>query len=214
VGSAAALEAARHTAAHSTLVIADTSSCRFETALGRDAPPAAIVERPAEPNILREIDDAGTRLTAAHAGYARRFGYLHERGIAVASDGAVVHGLDALIDADPRKPAGAVSYALRFHLHPSVETKPDLNGMAVTLVLSSGASWRFEVAGQRVSLEDSIYYAAPDGAGRTRQIVVEQHSSTSREIAWRFTRLREAQSRTAPAANTAPVRPMSPVAAS
>jgi len=214
VGTASAREASRHTAAHSTLVIADTSSCRFERAVGRNVPPPAIIERPVGPNVLRELDDAGTRLTAAHSGYARRFGYLHERGIAVASDGSIVHGLDALIDADPKKPAGAVAYALRFHLHPGVAAKLGPDGGSVTLTLASGASWRFEVAGHRILLEDSIYYAAPDGAGRTRQIVVEQHSSTSREIGWRFTRLTQAQIQLVPTMESTPVRPMSPVPAS
>ena len=58
--------------------------------------------------------------TAMHHGYARRFGLLHERGLALSPDGATVHGLDALLDADPKRPAGGVPFALRFHLHPDV----------------------------------------------------------------------------------------------
>ena len=191
-GTAAAREAARHTAAHSTLVIADTSSCQFEMRSSRNGAGAAIIDEPAPPKLLREVDEAGTRLTAMHSGYARRFGLLHERGLAMSKDGTALHGLDALLDADPKRPAGAVAYALRFHLHPSVQASLDAGEAAVTLDLPSGASWRFEVAGQKIALEESIYYAAADGAGRSRQIVIEVQPSGSREIAWRFTRLREA----------------------
>jgi uncharacterized heparinase superfamily protein len=127
-----------------------------------------------------------------HSGYVNRFGLLHERGLAVSQDGTSVHGLDGLIDADPKRPAGAVPYALRFHLHPHVRATLDPNAPTVTLDLPSGASWRFEVAGQKVTLGDSVFYAAPDGAGRARQIVVEAQSSQTREIAWRFTRIKEA----------------------
>jgi uncharacterized heparinase superfamily protein len=197
-GSPAAREAARHTAAHSTLVIADTSSCQFEARSSRGALGAAIIDEPAAPRLLREVDEAGTRLTAMHSGYARRFGLLHERGLAVTKDGGTLHGLDALLDADPKRPAGAVAYALRFHLHPNVQVRLDAGEATVTLDLPSGASWRFEVAGHKITLEDSVFYAAPDGAGRARQIVIEAQSSTSREIAWRFTRLREADPPPAP----------------
>ena len=189
-GSSAAREAARHTAAHSTLVIADTSSCHFETRNARTDLGAAIIDRPTAPKVLREESEAGTRLTAMHHGYARRFGHLHERGVALSPDGAIVHGLDALADADPKRPAGAVPFALRFHLHPYVHATLESAEGAVRLDLPSGASWRFEVAGQRPVLEESIFYAAADGAGRTQQIVIEGQSSVTREIAWRFTRIR------------------------
>jgi uncharacterized heparinase superfamily protein len=191
-GSVAAREAARHTAAHSTLTVADTSSCHFETRSARSAVGAAIIEQPAAPKLLREADEAGTRVTAMHSGYVRRFGLLHERGLAMSKDGVTVHGLDALLDADPKRPAGAVPYALRFHLHPSVRATLDAGDASVALDLPNGASWRFEVAGHHLALEDSIFYAAPDGAGRTRQIVIEARSSATREIAWRFTRVKAA----------------------
>ncbi|MFI5010845.1 MAG: heparinase II/III family protein [Hyphomicrobiales bacterium] len=196
-GSAAAREAARHTAAHSTLTIADTSSGHFETRNAPNDAGAAIIEFPPPTKRLREADDAGIRVTGMHSGYARRFGLLHERGVALSKDGATVHGLDALVDADPKRPAGAVPYVLRFHLHPNVQATLDGGDAAVRLELPSGASWRFEVAGRHVTLEDSIFYASPDGAGRTRQIVVEAQSSAIREIAWRFTRIKEARAQPA-----------------
>jgi uncharacterized heparinase superfamily protein len=192
-GSSAAREAARHTAAHSTLVVADTSSCHFEARNARTELGAAIIDRPTPPKVLREENEAGTRLTAMHHGYARRFGLLHERGLALSPDGAIVHGLDALVDADPKRPAGAVPFALRFHLHPNVRATLESPEGAVRLDLPSGVSWRFEVAGQRPVLEESVFYAAADGAGRTQQIVIEAQSSVTREIAWRFTRVRDAQ---------------------
>jgi uncharacterized heparinase superfamily protein len=204
-GGPAAREAARHTAAHSTLVIADTSSSNFEPRSARGPAVAAIIDRPPLPRLMRESDAAGARLTVAHSGYAVRFGLLHERGLAVSEDGTSVHGLDGLIDADARRPAAAVPYALRFHLHPNVRATLEPRDASLTLDLPNGAAWRFEVAGQRVRLEDSIFYAAPDGAGRSRQIVVEAQSSATREIAWRFTRIRgpsaaEARERPAPTA--------------
>jgi len=197
-GTAASREAARHTAAHSTLAIADTSSCHFEARNARGAQGAAIIEHPPPPRLLREADPAGARLTAMHSGYANRFGLMHERGLAVSLDGATVHGLDGLLDVDPKRPAPAVPYALRFHLHPNVRAALDAKDAAVTLDLPNGASWRFEVAGHNITLEDSVFYAAPDGAGRTRQIVVETQSSMTREIAWRFVRIQQAQEQSAP----------------
>jgi uncharacterized heparinase superfamily protein len=207
MGSQAARDAARHTAAHSTLAIADTSSCQFGARDDRGPLGAAIVEQPLPPRLLRETDASGTRLTAMHSGYANRFGLLHERGLAVSQDGSTVHGLDGLLDADPKRPADNVPYALRFHLHPSVQATLDAKDGTVTLGLASGATWRFEVAGHKVTLEDSVFYAAPDGAGRTRQIVVEAQSSTTREISWRFVRIREGNGGQAPSGERARTAP-------
>jgi uncharacterized heparinase superfamily protein len=125
-----------------------------------------------------------------HHGYARRFGLLHERGLALSPDGTTVHGLDALVDADPKRPPSAVPFALRFHLHPHVRATLQSPEGGIRLDLPSGVSWHFEVAGQRPVLEESVFYAAADGAGRTQQIVIEAQSSITREIAWRFTRMR------------------------
>ncbi len=128
-GSSAAREAARHTAAHSTLVIADTSSCHFEARNARtelSARPSSIVRPRRRPCARRMRPERG--LTAMHHGYARRFGLLHERGLALSPDGAIVHGLDALVDADPKRPAGAVPFALRFHLHPNVRATLESRG--------------------------------------------------------------------------------------
>jgi uncharacterized heparinase superfamily protein len=192
MGSPAGRDAARHTAAHSTLTIADTSSCQFEALNDRNPLGAAITGQQPPPRLLRETDAAGTRLTVMHSGYANRFGLLHERGLALSQDGAAVHGLDGLLDADPRRPADNVPYALRFHLHPNARATLDSKDATVTLELANGATWRFEVAGHKVTLEDSVFYAAPDSAGRTRQIVVEAQTSATREISWRFVRIREA----------------------
>ena len=51
-----------------------------------------------------------------------------------------------------------VNFAIRFHIHPDVETRLDMGGTAVSLALKSGEIWVFRQSGGAVlSLDASIY---------------------------------------------------------
>jgi len=67
----------------------------------------------------------------------------------------------------------SIPFALRFHLHPDVQASLVHDGTAAFLRLPSGAAFRFDAAGGRVALEESIYLGSPVGVRRTEQIVLE-----------------------------------------
>jgi uncharacterized heparinase superfamily protein len=190
-------ELARTTAAHSTACLADSSSCRF-LALpqpGLAHPLAAwlkrrlgpiIVRGPAEVVVERGTDAVGAGVLAArHDGYAPTLGLLHERRWRLHPDGALLEGHDGFVrDAGGR--SGPVEAAIRFHLHPSV--RASRIGRGVRLV-GAGAPWLFETDEVDPVIEESVYFAAFNGARRTEQIVLHLTVTDGVQVAWRFRRL-------------------------
>ncbi|MFC0284401.1 heparinase II/III family protein [Camelimonas abortus] len=196
VDAPAARLAARSTAAHSTVTVADSSSCRFAGAPQGDWLAAAI-ERLVGPLVLcgptqvraeRSGDAAGFRLAASHDGYLSRYGVIHERRFWLPAAGDGLHGVDRL----ERSGGGEVSAVIRFHLHPSVQATPDPDGQAVSLVTPDGQHWRFEAPGHVTHIDESVWFAAPGGPRPSRQLVIDMlvpENVAFTEISWRFTRV-------------------------
>jgi len=189
-GGASAREAARQTAAHSTLVIDDVSSCRIAPDVGIERVVAGqIVAGPAQVGMKRETLAEGVLLDLSHDGYAQRFGLTHERRIALKSDGAQLVGEDRLVAASSLAQTPPENFALRFHLHPSVTAMRAGDDTAVVLDLADGQRWMFDAGGLPVALEESVFFASPDGARACQQIVVAGKAEVGVEVQWAFSRL-------------------------
>jgi uncharacterized heparinase superfamily protein len=182
-----AREAARATAAHSTLTLDDQSSSVIapfsaKAASGRIAQAAKVT--PARRRNIR----MGEAIDVAHDGYVSRHALRHERILALARDGARLIGQDRLLAARSlTKPAAACPYALRFHLHPSVVARLRRDGFGVDLTLPSGARLVFE-ASQPAALEESVFFATPGGARATTQIVLSGEGGPATRLRWSFSK--------------------------
>jgi uncharacterized heparinase superfamily protein len=196
-GNGAALLAARSTAAHSTAVVGETSSCRFLAphGSGPEGRLAAWLLRRLGPVVLDgpavvPVERHEGDLTASHDGYRAAFGLTHRRAWRLSPDGGRLDGEDAFTR--DVAGAGAEAVAIRFHLHPSVTASPTGQGGAIVLVLPNGEAWRFD-AGSEARLEESVFFAASDGARRTQQIVLAVEAGQASAVPWRFERLAGAE---------------------
>ncbi|MBL4837536.1 MAG: heparinase II/III family protein [Kordiimonadaceae bacterium] len=158
----------RSTAAHSTLVIADTNSSRL---LENGKLGAGV----GETLTLREGLEDGTRIKLLHDGYENQFGVKHQRTLSLTSDGKTLVGEDKLFGPKIKKLTGHTA-VLRFHLHPSVEARmaPDNR---ITLETGSGKLWIFDTEDGVVEIEDSLYLGHPLKPQATKQIRVQLKSS-------------------------------------
>jgi len=188
-----AREAARASAAHSTLIIDDHSSCRFAPAASRSVAAGVVLEGPSRVEVKRRFDEArGQWLEASHDGYARRYGAVHRRMLRLAADGASLQGEDCILPARKTATPPGKSLAVRFHLHPAVRAEAAAEPGHVVLNLPSGEQWRFEAAGNAANLEESIFFAAPGGARPTTQIVLQAGLIANAPIRWSFSRSKPA----------------------
>jgi len=154
--------ALRRSGAHSTAAIDAADSAEIVTDGGlRDGPGTVEVERQqAEGAIL---------VTAAHDGYAGRFGVTHRRRLYLSREGRDLRGEDRFI--------GGAGHRLdiRFHLHPGVQISALKGGDGYLLRLPGGQGWRFRSGlpeGISAGLEDSVYFGDGMTARRSRQIVL------------------------------------------
>ena len=155
----------RTTAAHSTLVIGDSNS----TAIHNDGTLGAGV-RAVE--LDRSELEGGSKIEASHDGYAKRFGFIHKRTLALSGNGRELRGEDVLLPAPRRRKAGGAVFAIRFHLAPGVEVTPTADGHAALLRIDRGPLWQFRCRGGALTVEESLWI---DGTGRpvpTLQFVV------------------------------------------
>ena len=178
---------ARATAAHSTVIFNDTSSCRFLTAESlRSLLGAPILSGPADVQVSRQERDNGMTLRLSHDGYASRFGVVHQRTLRLSPDGRRLDGEDVFAPAHGESlPARrGDNFAVRFHLHPLVKASRHSDGHGVMLVLPNKEVWTFDAYDERVELEESVYLAGPDGPRRAVQIVIYGHARAVPRVHW------------------------------
>ena len=186
-GRPALREAARQTAAHSTLVIDDTSSCRFAAASGLERLlEGAIVGGPRVVTAERREQADATILDASHDGYGPAFGLRHSRRLALLRDGRRLIGEDRLTATPGAAKRKAHRFDIRFHLHPDVRVAAAEGDRSV--ILEAGNTVVLFEANAPVAIEESVFFAAPTGARPTLQIIVSGAADADTAVLWSFSR--------------------------
>ncbi len=180
-------EAARATAAHSTVTWHDTSSCRFKTSRNGTM---LVADGPRDVQIARAGREDAVILRASHDGYVRNFGVIHQRSWRLSPEGDRLDGEDIFTtpSGDEIPPDTDDDYVIRFHLHPAVKASRVNDGRTVLLILPGRESWLFTAPNMHVELEESIFLSASEGPRRTSQIVIADNARTFARVVWTFAR--------------------------
>ncbi len=176
----------RSTAAHSTLVIADTNSTQLNPGGGLGKGVDEVV-------VTRHESEEGSWLDASHDGYAKRFGLLHRRRIFLSGDGRDLRGEDVL---SPVRGRGlglrrrALRFDIRFHLGPGAEATPTADGKGALVKLPTGHVWQVKVRGGALDVDESLWIDAEGQLRPIMQLVVtgETVRRADTAINWSFKR--------------------------
>ena len=182
-------QVARTTAAHSTVTLNDTSSCRFIEAgpIRRMLYGTPMIAGPRQVAIEREEQGDVTLLRTSHDGYAHIFNVVHERVLMLSGDGRRLDGEDSFTPAHGELvPADRDQFAVRFHLHPAVKANRLSDGHGAMLAMPNKEVWTFTAYGDRVEVEESVYLAGPDGPRRTVQLVIYGRARNVPRVRWTF----------------------------
>lgn len=175
------VEALRTTAAHSTLTLGDRNS----TAVHEDG---TLGKGVGQVELSRDETGGTVTVEASHDGYVRRLGFLHQRKLVLKSDGTELQGEDALVPQSRKRRAGT-AFAVRFHLHPSVEVTSTADGQGAILRVRGGSAWQFRCRGGRLAIEDSLWVDGFARAHGSQQLVVTgETSAEGATIAWALKR--------------------------
>jgi uncharacterized heparinase superfamily protein len=178
--------AARATASHNTLCLAEKSSSklvthrRLEGTLGN-----APIKHPDQVDWHMEEVEGGLALEACHDGYHRRFGLIHARRIFLSADGRRIEGRDQL-DGLRQKVRLRVDlpFAIHFHLHPDASCSLANEPNAADISLPDGQRWRLQADGAALSIEESAYCANSAGPRPALQVVLRGATYGECEVNW------------------------------
>ena len=163
------LDAARSSAAHSMLTIAERNVCSlrpFDTRLARI-------------RVARAMQEGQTRLSLSHDGYKSLFGIEVSRELHLSPVGTRLWGWERIHIVNPRRAQlfgkrfeKGLPFALRFHLHPKVSVFLLRNGREAVLKPENRHGFRFRVQGAAsLSVAESLY--GGDGKLKaTKQLLV------------------------------------------
>lgn len=174
------------TAAHSTLVIADTNSTRI-----RDDGTLGIGV--GEVTMAYRSTGEGQLIEAAHDGYARRLGMMVRRRLFLTPDGNELAGEDVIeaVPATLPRRRSERGFDLRFHLGPGVSATPTADGMGALLKTPSGRIWAFKASGDgcRLAIEASLWIDEAGTIHRTQQLVLSgQTVKAAADLRWSLRR--------------------------
>ncbi len=182
-------QVARATAAHSTVVFNDTSSCRFlENGSFRRLMGTPIIRGPTDIQVSREQRADAIILRASHNGYADRFSVIHQRALKLWLNGSRIDGEDLFTsgDGDIIPQNAPDEFAVRFHLHPSVSANKLTDGHGAMLMLPNRDVWTFSAYEDRVEIEESVYLSGPDGPRKSTQMVIYGRARKVPRVYWTF----------------------------
>lgn len=182
---------ARATASHNTLCLNETSSSRL---VRHDT-----LEEIAGGLPIQGPDFAGARLSdeggvavlaASHDGYVGRYGLMHNRRIALSSDGKRVDGFDRLESPQGKLRLKAdLPYSIHFHVHPDCRcTTGGERGKAI-IRMPDAQVWRFEADTAELMIEDSLYFVDSAGPRPGLQIVMRGTTFGETEVRWSCVRV-------------------------
>lgn len=155
----------RTTAAHSSLILADSNSTAIHAngSLGRGV---------SEIELERQEKEGSSRIEASHDGYVRRFGLIHKRTLVLTGDGRELRGDDILLPAKARQKPMTSAFAVRFHLAPGIEATSTADGLGALLRIERGALWQFRCRGGTLSIDESLWVDGEAKLHPTLQLVV------------------------------------------
>lgn len=180
---------ARASAAHSTVIVNETSSGRLSTS-GYLGP--VMAEHPDNIRVKREDADNGDDcLDLSHDGYGGLFGLVHHRQLRLSANGTRLAGRDHFTRVDGTVPgqAEAATAIARFHVHPAIDLI-QAGRESVLLKAPDGEAWLFSVEGREVLISEDIFFADASGIRASEQLEVHFPLNGEAEIDWQFIRQR------------------------
>jgi uncharacterized heparinase superfamily protein len=179
------VQMARTTAAHSTVVLNDTSSSRFSPSAFLAHMMTEPVETVAAERV--ETEDGREGIKARHDGYLDAFGVIHERELTLNAAGSIVTGMDRFVTDDRYHSEGPLRAVARFHIHPAIVPRQN-DTESVLLTAPDGESWLFSSPGNEVLISEDIFFADSAGISSSDQIEIDFDLAEKPEIRWFLSR--------------------------
>ncbi|MDC3162034.1 heparinase II/III-family protein [Candidatus Pelagibacter sp.] len=172
----------KSTAAHSTLIIDNHSSCSFR--INGKYKTLENGLKISDKNIVNEKNY--WLIKASHNGFLKKFGILHERSLEYFVAKNKLIGTDKII---PKNKLEAKKYDIRFHMEPGVKLTKTLDNKTILIEIEN-SGWKFSTNCEIISIESGIYFGNKNLTNENQNICLSgKIEDITQEIKWVFEKI-------------------------
>ena len=169
----------KSSATHSTLILDDSSSCKF-TKESKIFENFKIIKK----NIV--FEDNYWKINAAHDGYLKQYDVIHEREIEFYPEQMKFIGHDKMISKNNVKD---LKFEIRFHLEPNVKVMKTLDGMNILIDLN-GEGWKFNSDHNTIDIDNGLYFGKKNSFVDNKNIFISGMTKNDNQtIKWEISKL-------------------------
>ncbi|MDA7562540.1 heparinase II/III-family protein [Candidatus Pelagibacter sp.] len=176
-------DVSKSSAIHSTLILDDRSSCKFNKIKNKSSKiynGLKILKK----NIVFEKNY--WKINAAHDGYLKRYGVIHDREIEFYPEQIKFIGHDKIICKSNIK---NLKFEIRFHLEPNIKIMKTQNNKSILIELD-GEGWRFSSHNNNMNIDNGLYFGKKDSFVDNQNIVISGMTNDKNQtIKWEITKL-------------------------
>ena len=176
-------ELSKSSAIHSTLILDDRSSCKFnktKNAGFKITRGVKILKK----NVIFEKNY--WKINAAHDGYLKQYGIIHEREIEFYPEQKIFIGHDKIISKNSIK---NLKFEIRFHLEPNIKIMMTQDNKSILIDLA-GEGWKFNSANNDIDIDNGLYFGRKDSYVDNQNIVISGMTNDENQtIKWEITKI-------------------------
>jgi len=176
-------ELSKSSAIHSTLILDDRSSCKFNKTKDESYKISHGLK------ILRKnivFEKNYWKINAAHDGYLKEYGTIHEREIEFYPEQIRFVGYDKIISKNAIK---NLKFEIRFHLEPNIKIMKTQDNKSILIDLD-GEGWKFNSNNNNMNIVNGLYFGEKDSFADNQNIVISGMTNDENQtIRWEITKL-------------------------
>ena len=176
-------ELSKSSAVHSALILDDRSSCKFNKTKDKSSKVSyglKIIKK----NIIFERNY--WKINAAHDGYLKKYGIIHEREIEFYPEQIKFVGHDIIISKNNIK---NLKFEIRFHLEPNIKIMKTQDNKSILIDLD-GEGWKFNSNNNNMNIDNGLYFGKKDSFVDNQNIVISGMTNDENQtIKWEITKL-------------------------
>ena len=173
-------ELSKSSAIHSVLILDDRSSCKFNRTKNEISHGLKILKK----NIVFEKNY--WKVNAAHDGYLKQYGIIHEREIEFYPEQMKFVGHDNIISKTSIK---NLKFEIRFHLEPNIKIMKTQDNKSILIDLD-GEGWKFSSNNNNMNIDNGLYFGRKDSFVDNQNIVISGMTNDENQtIKWEITKL-------------------------
>ncbi len=172
----------KSSAAHSTLVINNCSSCSFKKNKSHK-----IIEqglKTTDKNVFNEKNY--WLIKASHNGYLKKFGLMHSRSLEFFVENNKLVGMDKIIS---KKRLASNKFDIRFHMMPGVKLTKTLDNKTVLIEIEN-SGWKFSTNCETINIVSGIYFGNKNLSSENQNICISGViKNINQDIKWEFEKI-------------------------